>query len=97
MIVLHAPDGKTCPLQPDFALINAIEAEHGSLYALAEDLLEKSLPLSEMVAVVEALYKHAGAAVTAEFLLGQPCADILIRFLLSVLKPIEAHSGPEGE
>ncbi len=97
MIVLHAPDGKACPLKPDFALIGAIEAEHGSLYALAEDLLDKSLPLTEMVAVVGALYRHAGCDVTVEFLLQRPCADILIRFLLAVLRPIEAQNGTEGE
>jgi hypothetical protein len=89
MIFLTAPDGKSHPLKPDFALIEKIEAEHGSLYALADDLLEKSLPLSEMIAVVEALYAHAGAAATADFLLLQPCADILIRFLLAVLEPVE--------
>lgn len=97
MILLRLPDGKTHALEADFALLEKIEAEHGSLYALADDLLEKSLPLTELVAVVRALYAHAGADVTADFLLGQPCADILIRFLLGVLKPIEQPNERQGE
>lgn len=96
MITLQGPD-KVYTLKPTLALIEALESEYGSLYQLAEDLLEKSLPLSEMVEVVRALYKHAGCTVSGDFLLGQPCAEILISFLLGILGPIERMQTNERE
>ena len=89
MISLPGPD-KVYALKPSLQLIADIESAHGSLYLLADDLLEKTLPLSGMVDVVKRLYRHAGChAEIDEFLLQQPCADILINFLLDVLGPIE--------
>jgi hypothetical protein len=89
MIALTGPD-KNYTLTPSLELIAALEGEYGSLYLLADDLLEKSLPLSEMVEIVKALYRHAGCTGEIDgFLLQQPCTEILISFLLEVLGPIE--------
>jgi hypothetical protein len=89
MISLTGPD-KFYALQPSLKLVAALENAHGSLYLLAEDLLEKSLPLSEMVEIVKALYRYAGCDEELDdFLLQQPCTEILITFLLEVLGPVE--------
>jgi hypothetical protein len=94
MISLTGPD-RVYTLKPSLQLIAALEGEYGSLYLLAEDLLEKSLPLSEMVEIVKALYRHAGCDdVLDGFLLQQPCTEILITFLLEVLGPIERVATP---
>jgi len=93
MMMLQGPD-KTFPLKTSLKLIAAVEEGYGSLHALAEDLLEKTLPLSEMVDIVKTLYHHAGAEVTDDFLLQQPCTEILITFLLGVLGPIERVATP---
>ena len=89
MISLTGPD-RVYTLNPTLQLISALERDYGSLYLLAEDLLEKSLPLSEMVEIVRVLYRHAGCGAALDgFLLQQPCTEILITFLLEVLGPIE--------
>jgi hypothetical protein len=94
MMRLQGPD-KTYTLKTSLKLIAEVEASYGSLYALAEDLLEKTLPLSEMVEIVKSFYRHAGcAAPLDDFLLQQPCAEILITFLLDVLRPIENTAMP---
>jgi hypothetical protein len=93
-MILQGPD-KTYPLKISLKLIAEVEADHGSLYVLAEDLLGKTLPLSEMVEIVKMLYGHAGCtAVPDDFLLQQPCTEILITFLLDVLGPIERVASP---
>lgn len=93
MITLQGPD-KAYALKTTLKLVSAVEEGYGSLYALAEDLLEKTLPLSEMVEIVKTLYRHAGCAVPDDFLLQQPCTEILITFLLDVLGPIERVATP---
>ena len=93
-MILQGPDG-TYPLKTSLKLVAEVEASYGSLYALAEDLLEKTLPLSEMVEIVKKLYVHAGCdAPPDDFLLQQPCTEILITFLLEVLAPIERVATP---
>jgi hypothetical protein len=42
-----------------------------------------------MVDIVKTLYRQAGCEATDDFLLRQPCAEILAGFLLEVLGPIE--------
>ena len=94
MITLQGPD-KTYTLKTSLKLIAAVEEGYGSLYALAEDLLEKTLPLSEMVEIVKTLYRHAGCETARDdFLLQQPCTEILITFLLDILGPIERVATP---
>ncbi len=89
MISLQGPD-RVYALKPSLQLIAALENEYGSLYLLAEDMLEKTLPLSGMVDIVKALYRFAGCGADIDdFLLQQPCTEILITFLLEVLGPVE--------
>ena len=92
-MILQGPDG-AYPLKTSLKLVAEVEAGCGSLYALAEDLLEKTLPLSEMIEIVKKLYLHAGCEVPDDFLLQQPCTEILITFLLEVLGPIERSALP---
>lgn len=97
MITLQGPD-KTYNLKTSLNLIAAVEADYGSLYALAEDLLEKTLPLSEMVEIVKVLYRHAGCVKPLdEFLLQQPCTEILINFLMEVIGPVERVGAPPSK
>jgi len=97
MITLQGPD-KTYTLKTSLKLIAAVEADYGSLYALAEDLLEKTLPLSEMVEIVKVLYRHAGCAKSLdEFLLQQPCTEILINFLMKAIGPVERVGTPPSK
>jgi hypothetical protein len=94
MIDLKGPDGAHA-WKPNLRHIAAIEQDYGSLYLLAEHLLDQSLSLSAIVGVVKLLYRQAGC--TAEdslldaFLLRQPCTSLLVRALLEVLKPIETN------
>ena len=94
MMILQGPDN-TYTLDVSLKLIAELEAGYGSLYTLAEDLLGKTLPLSEMVEIVKSLYRHAGCDnVADDFLLQQPCTEILITFLLDTLGPIERVATP---
>jgi hypothetical protein len=95
-MILQGPD-KAYTLKTSLKLIAEVEAGYGSLYALAEDLLEKTLPLSEMVEIVKTLYRHAGCAAADDFLLRQPCTEILITFLLDVIGPVERVCVPPSQ
>jgi hypothetical protein len=94
-VILHGPD-KTHELAFTLKLVEALESAHGSLYEVAEGLLDKSLPLSEMVDILKTLYRHAGCETEDEalgdFLLSQPCTEILITMLLEILEPVERAS-----
>lgn len=88
MTVLPTPDG-TASLKISLALVAEIEKNHGSIYQLAEKMLDKSLGLAAIVSILQSAYRAAGCAVTDEFLLRQDCAEILTSVLLDILSPIE--------
>jgi hypothetical protein len=85
--------GQPYPLKVSLQLIDDIEKNHGSLYQIAAGLLDKSLPLSALVTILKTFYRHAGCkleeAVLDDFLLGQPCTDMLASVLLDIFGPID--------
>lgn len=99
MIILPGPDKNYTP-EINLKLVTALEGVHGSLYQVAETLLDKSLPLSEMVDILRVLYRHAGCemedAALGDYILRQPCTELLITALLDILGPVE-RSGPSAE
>jgi hypothetical protein len=86
-------DGQSHPLKISLKLIADIEENQGSLYQMAESLLDKSLPLGALIGVLKILYRHAGCGMTEErlddFLLRQPCTELLTSVLLDILGPID--------
>ncbi|MFH1158062.1 MAG: hypothetical protein V1721_04160 [Pseudomonadota bacterium] len=98
MTFLLTPD-QPCPLEVNLKLIAEMEGSYGSLYQIAERLLDKSLPVSSMIGVIKMLYRHAGCGIPDEalddFLLRQPCTELLTSVLLDILEPIEGGMMPE--
>ena len=92
MITLSGPD-KPYSFKVSLKLISELEGGYGSLYQMAEDLLNQSFPLSSMAGVLKVLFRHAGCAVEEnildDFIIQQPCADILASVLLDILGPVE--------
>lgn len=80
-------------LKISLKLIAAIEKDHGSLYRMAENLLEQSLPFSTMAAILKIIYRYAGCKMPEDelddFILRQPCAELLGTILLEILEPVE--------
>ena len=70
-------------------LVIDIEKEHGSLYKMAENLVGKTMTLSEIVKVLKIFYRHAGSTETEEqleeFILKLPCDEVLMTVLLDIL------------
>lgn len=91
-MILKGPD-KDYALDITLALIAAIEADYVSLYRLADELLDKTLPVTEMLAVLTMLYRHAGCEAGDDalgaFLLTRASAAMLEDFLVAVLGPLE--------
>lgn len=93
MIVLPGFDKSSYPLKITLSFISETEEAYGSLYKIAESLLDKSLPLSTMIGILKIIYRHAGCKVPeAEldpFFLRQPCTELLTSVLLDILEPID--------
>jgi len=85
--------GQSYPLKISLQLIAEIEGGYGSLYQLAENLLDESLPFSTVAGILKTLYRHAGCKMTEEalddFILRQPGAELLTAVLLEILEPID--------
>ena len=93
MIVLQGFDQASYPLKITLSLISEMEEAYGSLYQIAESLLDKSLPLSTMIGILKMLYHHAGCKIPEveldDFFLRQPCTELLTSVLLDILEPID--------
>lgn len=93
MTVLPGYDQPSYPLRITLSLIAEMEGTYGSIYQMAENLLDKSLPLSTIIGVLKMLYRHAGCGISEDvlddFLLRQPCTELLTSVLLTILEPIE--------
>ena len=74
-------------------LVEEVEQKHGSLYRIAEEVLNKNQPFSATVNLLKTIYRQAGFdgddAVLEEFLFRQPCVEMLTSFLLEILRPAE--------
>lgn len=80
---------KSYQLHINLILIEKIESVHGSLYQIAEELLEHRLPLTKIVSILKVIYQHALCNVDEDDLLKQPCAEILLSFLTEVLGAVD--------
>ena len=93
MTVLPGYDQPSYPLRITLSLIAEMEGTYGSIYQMAENLLDKSLPLSTIIGVLKMLYRHAECEISEDvlddFLLQQPCTELLTSVLLDILEPIE--------
>ena len=93
MIVLSGSDQASYQLKITLSLISEMEEAYGSLYKIAESLLDKSLPLSSMIGILKMLYRYAGCKIPEaeldDFFLRQPCTELLTSVLLDILEPID--------
>ena len=58
-IILAAPDGDL-HLRLTLGLVEDLEKTGGSLFKTADMLLQKELPLGDIVRLVKSAYRHAG-------------------------------------
>jgi hypothetical protein len=89
--ILPTPDGG-CSLPINLDLVEKLEKKAGSLFKLADQLVQRELTLSEILQVLEVVYGAAGILVpdVASFLLRQstrPPAQILSEVLVHILTP----------
>jgi hypothetical protein len=89
-------------LHPTLALVAELEEAGGSLFLIAEGLVQKTLGLADIIRLLGIVYQHAQAKTTAakmtadqlpDFLLTQspiPPASILADVLMAILRPLYA-------
>jgi|GEM_PF-1596676 len=106
---LPVPEG-TLAFAPTLQLVERLEAENGSLLKLADDLVQKSLPLSKVLDILCLVYSHAGCGLESEALrlflwrgMGQSPVALLSDILIDILTPlhdmdaVETKGGAPGE
>ncbi|MBI1215687.1 MAG: hypothetical protein GC185_07705 [Alphaproteobacteria bacterium] len=101
---LPGPD-KPYALPLNLALVEALEEAGGGLMQLAERLLRKELPVSDMLRVLRAAYRFSGCTLEdgalETFILQNAPPLLLAEILLCVLTPLQAAGAvkdlPPGE
>lgn len=92
-ISLPLPDAQILSLPLTLSLVTAIEERHGSLFALAEGVLQKSLMLSAMVDILHTAYRHGGCGMEddtrAAFLLAARPAALVADMLTRIIDPLQ--------
>jgi len=90
-LTLPLPAG-SLPLSPTLALVEVMEAEAGSLYALAADVLAARASHGQMLRLLAAVYRHAGCALAPaaleDFLMTVNVAKTVTDILAAVLTPL---------
>lgn len=95
-ITLPAP---SCvyPFIPTLALVEKMEKETGSLFTLAEKLVQKTIPLHDVIGILQLVYRDAGCVlpeeVLGDYLLRRapvPPLSLLSDILLHILTPLQA-------
>jgi len=90
-LTLPLPDG-CLPLMPTLALVEVMEAETGSLYTLAADVLAARAAHGQLLRLLAAVYRHAGCplapALLEDFLMTLNAAKIVTEILAAVLTPL---------
>ena len=85
--------GQGYPFRNSLKLVAEIEGKYGGIYQIAERLLDKTLTLTAMIAILRIAYRYSGCGMTEEelneFLLRQPCTELLTSVLLVILEPID--------
>lgn len=101
-ITLPAPNG-VYPFIPTLSLVEKMEKQSGSLFKLAENLVQKTMPLHDMIALLQLVYREAGcilpADALADYLLRRapvPPLSLLSDILLQILTPLQAAGAFEG-
>jgi|GEM_PF-3785048 len=103
--------GHAHTLHPTLALVAELEEAGGSLFLIAEKLVQKTLGLAEIIRLLGIVYQHAKIKMPAEqipdFLLTQsptPPASLLADVLMALLHPLyamdavtESDDTPPGE
>lgn len=84
--------GGSLPLTPTLALVEVMEAEAGSLYALAADVLAARAAHGQLLRLLAAVYRHAGCplapAALEDFLMTVNAAKTVTEILAAVLTPL---------
>ena len=97
-IILVTPEG-ALPLRLTLGLVEDLEKTGGSLFKTADMLLQKELPLGDIVRLVKAAYRHAGCKTedTAldEFILQHSPALVLTEILTGLLTPMQEMGAGE--
>lgn len=101
-ITLPAPNG-VYPFIPTLSLVEKMEKDTGSLFKLAEDLVQKTIPLHDVIHILQLVYRDAGCIVPADalgdYLLRQspvPPLSLLSDILLQILTPLQAAGAFES-
>jgi hypothetical protein len=85
--------GQSYPFKKSLKLVAEIEGKYGGLHQIAERLLDKTLTLTAMIGILKIAYRHSGCGMAedelGEFLLQQPCTELLTSFLLDILEPVD--------
>lgn len=89
--LLPLPDG-ALPLKINLALVDRMETAGGGLFAAAEALVAKQLPLGQVLRILGAAYTQAGCRMDSdnlhEFLMASEPALLLTRLMSAVLSPL---------
>jgi hypothetical protein len=85
--------GQGYSFKASLRLVAEVEGKYGGLHQIAERLLDKSLTLTAMVGILGIAYRHSGCGAAedelGEFLLRQPCTQLLTSVLLDILEPVD--------
>lgn len=91
--LLPLPDG-SLPLRLNLALVDRLENVGGGLFAAAESLVARQLPLGSVLRLLGAAYAEAGCKLDTEslhgFLMTSEPALLLTRLLSAILSPLVA-------
>lgn len=92
---LPTPEGDIA-FAPTLQLVEDIEAQFGSILKLADDLVQKNMPLSRALTVLCAVYSDAGCKTPQDALtqylwrgMGQSPVALLSDILLGILAPLQ--------
>ena len=92
---LPVPDGSIA-FTPTLQLVAALETQYGSLLKRADDLVQKNMPLSQVLDMLCTIYRDAGCEVPPETLsaylwrgMGQSPVTLLSDILLAILTPLQ--------
>lgn len=84
--------GDKIPLRPTLQLVKNLEEAGGSLFKIADMLLQRELPLCDVITLLHVTYETAGCAESrenrAEFLLEKSPALLLTNILVAILDPL---------
>lgn len=92
-LCLPLPAGGVLRVPLTLGLVAQLEDAHGSVFSMAENILQKTLPLSEAIAILAGIYRAGGCTMTddarAEFLLADAApVAVLTGILTRIITPL---------